>query len=84
MTPWDDPNVRRALKDGLQPSDISLICCPRCGVYGYYNDGSHFTCRDDQCGYSAGDQELDALIDMGEVTDLDEYSDIEMDMGDVP
>jgi hypothetical protein len=72
--PYDDPNVRQAIADGRQPSEISLIACPRCGVYGYYNDGSHWTCRDEKCGYRASGRKMDMLIDNGEVTTLDDWS----------
>lgn len=37
--------VREALKDGRTPDDIAVIACPKCGSYGYYNEGSHFSCR---------------------------------------
>lgn len=47
-SPWTDPNVVAALKNGRPPSDIALLSCPRCGVLGYYNEGSHFSCR--ACG----------------------------------
>jgi hypothetical protein len=42
---WKDPNVKAALKDGRPADDISVISCPRCGRFGYYNQGSHFWCR---------------------------------------
>lgn len=44
-SPWADPGVKRALKEGRDPSDIALLSCPMCGVLGYYNQGSHFSCR---------------------------------------
>lgn len=72
---WDDPNVKDALKNGREPSDISLICCGGCGLYGYYNDGSHFTCS--ECDWSASGETLDMLIDNGEVVSLEEYSDMD-------
>lgn len=44
-SPWADPDVKRALRDGRDPSDIALLICPKCGILGYYNEGSHFCCR---------------------------------------
>ncbi|HEU4344048.1 MAG TPA: hypothetical protein VFU31_21035 [Candidatus Binatia bacterium] len=45
---WKDPMVQEALADGRPPEDIAVLCCPKCGLQGYYNQGSHFTCR--KCG----------------------------------
>lgn len=42
---WKDPNVKAALKDGRPAEDIAVLSCPRCGRWGYYNQGSHFWCR---------------------------------------
>ena len=42
---WKDPYVREALKDGRAASDIAVMSCPTCGQYGYYNEGSSFSCR---------------------------------------
>lgn len=42
---WKDPNVKAALKDGRSAEDISVLSCPKCGRWGYYNQGSHFWCR---------------------------------------
>jgi hypothetical protein len=42
---WKDPQVQEALKDGRSADDIAVIDCPKCGKWGYYNEGSHFTCR---------------------------------------
>lgn len=44
-SPYDDQMVQAALKDGRAESDIALLSCPDCGALGYYNEGSHFTCR---------------------------------------
>ena len=41
---WKDPRVNDALKDGRQPDDIAVLECPQCGKFGYYNQGSHFSC----------------------------------------
>jgi hypothetical protein len=51
-SPWDDPNVKSALKSGRTPADIMLIDCPGCGNAGYYNQGSHFNCRLCGSGYA--------------------------------
>jgi len=48
--PWDDPKVQAALDEGRQPEDICLIHCPSCGIAGYYNQGSYFSCG--HCGAS--------------------------------
>lgn len=42
---WKDMNVRAALKDGRTPDDIAVLSCPKCGRWGYYNQGSTFWCR---------------------------------------
>lgn len=42
---WKDPNVMAALKDGRDANDIAVVACPKCGKWGYYNQGSHFSCR---------------------------------------
>lgn len=47
-SPWDDPNVKEALAHGRGPDDIMLFDCPTCLVHGFYNEGSHWTCRN--CG----------------------------------
>jgi hypothetical protein len=70
-SPWEDPNVKEALKDRA-PDDIALLCCPRCDTYGYYNEGSHFTCG--ACRFSASGGRLDAMIENGEVITLDDYA----------
>ena len=41
---WKDPRVVDALKDGRSADDIMILDCPKCGRWGYYNEGSHFTC----------------------------------------
>lgn len=40
---WDDPRIKEALRE-RQPNDIAIIKCPTCHKFGYYNEGSHFTC----------------------------------------
>jgi len=42
---WKDENVKAALKDGRSADDIAILDCPKCGRYGYYNQGSGFYCR---------------------------------------
>lgn len=60
---WKDPRVIDALKDGRSADDIAILDCPKCGLLGYYNQGSHFTClRCDQTFYvlSEGESRPDA------------------------
>ena len=42
---WKDPQVKEALKSGRSADDIAVLSCPQCGEWGYYNEGSHFSCR---------------------------------------
>ena len=42
---WKDPMVMEALKDGRDASDIQVLPCPECNRWGYWNEGSHFSCR---------------------------------------
>jgi hypothetical protein len=42
---WKDPSVKAALKQGRSPDDIAVLSCPKCGQWGYYNQGSSFFCR---------------------------------------
>jgi hypothetical protein len=42
---WKDPMVKAALKERGSASDVAVLRCPRCTQWGYYNEGSHFTCR---------------------------------------
>lgn len=42
---WKDPMVQDALKEGRSADDIQVIDCPMCHEYGYWNEGSHFSCR---------------------------------------
>jgi len=46
---WDDVNVKQALADGRQPDDIAVLNCPICGNLSYYNQGSSFCCKDENC-----------------------------------
>jgi len=62
-TPWDDPEVKAALKAGRPPSDIAILECPDCGVEGYYNQGSHFYCRECKAGFSVVSEDEDPPVD---------------------
>lgn len=42
---WKDPAVKEALKSGRPANDIAVVRCPECDQYGYYNEGSTFSCR---------------------------------------
>lgn len=42
---WKDPGVKAALKDGRPADNIAVLSCPKCGRWGYYNEGSGFWCR---------------------------------------
>lgn len=42
---WKDPGVTEALTDGRSADDIRVMDCPKCSRWGYYNEGSHFSCR---------------------------------------
>ena len=67
---WDDPNVKQALAEGRSPMDVALLCCTNCGNYGYYSQGSHFTCS--VCDHSASGHKLNCLIEDGELMTLDD------------
>ncbi len=80
---WDDPNVKAALKQ--RPARlVMLCCCPDCHNYGYYNEGSHWSCSVKGCEGSFGSEGMDGLIDAGEVITLDDYTDMMANNGDVP
>lgn len=80
---WDDPNVREAIRT-RSPHLIMLICCERCGNYGYYNEGSHFSCSVPACEWSVSGKELDDLIESGDVISLDDYTDVAVNGPDGP
>lgn len=42
---WQDPQVKEALKSGRSAWDIMVLPCPDCNRWGYYNQGSSFSCR---------------------------------------
>lgn len=41
---WKSREVKAALKE-RSAHDIAVLNCPKCGRWGYYNEGSHFSCR---------------------------------------
>ena len=45
LRPESDPMVIEAIEGGRHANDIYLVCCPWCGTYSYYNEGSHADCR---------------------------------------
>jgi len=54
---WKDPRVKDALKS-RPADDIAVLACPTCGRFGYYNQGSHFTCLHcDQTWYCCSEGE---------------------------
>jgi hypothetical protein len=66
--PTDDAMVVEALKE-RRASDIALLECPRCGNLSYYNEGSHFSCSVEGCGWSCSGRSLDKLLaDMPPIT----------------
>jgi hypothetical protein len=42
---WDSTGVKEALADGRPPDDIRLLRCPECQRWGFWNEGSHFSCE---------------------------------------
>ena len=42
---WKDPYVKERLKEGRPAWDIAVLRCPECNQFGYYNEGSTFSCR---------------------------------------
>lgn len=90
QTPWDDPNVKAALKDGRQPTDIWLIDCPNCGLAGYYNQGSHFICGGCGSGYACLCEEEEpppdrAFLYLGDEYTLEDYASADVyGEGDLP
>ena len=45
-----DPAVKEALKE-RRPEKVSIVHCG-CGWTSYYNEGSHFTCRNPACRWT--------------------------------
>lgn len=60
---WSDPGVKAALKDGRPTTDIAVLACPRCGRYGYYNQGSSFWCRRCRKGWYCCSEDEDPPTD---------------------
>lgn len=55
---WRDVNVKARLKEGIPAEDIGVLSCPKCGRWGYYNQGSSFWCRFcDQSFYCCSEDE---------------------------
>lgn len=54
----EDETVVAALREGRHADDIWLMDCPYCGTASYWNQGSHFTCR--ECGSHKGSSTDDA------------------------
>lgn len=75
-SPREDPNVRDALLE-RPASDIALILCPRCLSYGYYNEGSHFSCSNEPCEFWAAGLRLMELLGEGAMMSLADYADQE-------
>ncbi len=73
-SPWEDPNVKRVLSM-RPPEDVLLLPCQGCGSYGYYNQGSHFSCA--WCDWFVEGVALDQVLDQGEVIFLSEYEEEE-------
>jgi hypothetical protein len=48
--PEVDEMVIEALKERRDASDIYLVQCPWCDWWSYYNQGSHASCRNPNCG----------------------------------
>ena len=64
-----DPMVAEAFEDGRRADDIQVVACPVCGWHTYYNEGSHWSCRNPACGQTA---DCDALIDEGLCRSVDD------------
>lgn len=71
---WKDPQVQEALKNGRGADDIAVLSCPKCNRWGYYNEGSHFSCRFcDRSWYVCSEDQvprpgLDMTLDDGHTT----------------
>src|ERR1041385_6005446 len=77
MQVWSDPRVNEAFKDGRGPDDISVLRCPACLAYSYYNDGSHFTCHRCDAGYTCITEDEEPPVDrpyiiLDEVLNMDD------------
>lgn len=77
---WSDKTIREVLKE--RPAhDIQTLPCPRCGVRGFYNEGSYFTCGDcDESFEVVGDDEdppEGQWVSADEMASLSDLSDAE-------
>jgi hypothetical protein len=68
-----DPAVTDALKE--RPAyDVCLILCPQCGLYSYYNQGSHagcFHCGKDLTRFLDDDSFADNICTVQDMIDYD-------------
>lgn len=74
---WDDPNCKAALRQ-RPASQVYVICCPLCRNYGYYNEGSHWSCSVEDCNGCYDGDDLDDILDNGEAITLEDYTDMQM------
>ena len=63
---WKDPDVKAALKDRRSADDIRVLSCPKCGAWGYYNEGSHFYCKHCKKGWSVTSEMADESITLSD------------------
>lgn len=59
--PEEDEMVVEALKEGRHADDIWLVNCSHCGWVSYYNEGSHASCRNNECGRDLTSQIEEAI-----------------------
>lgn len=64
----EDPMVMAAFAEGRAADDIWVVCCGRCEWWSYYNEGSHATCRNLNCGIDLMDQ-----VEAGEALTMADY-----------
>jgi len=83
---WKDPMVKAALKDGRPPEDIAVLSCPNCGKWGYYNQGSHFSCRSCGTGYYCCSEGEEPPVDRPwlRLDDFTTLADLASDVSDAP
>lgn len=68
---WKDPYVKQALKEGRPAWDIAVMRCPKCGQFGYYNEGSSFSCRFCDDTYHVDDELSDEVVTLADtVTEI--------------
>ena len=56
MNIWHDRDIREALKE-RDAEEISVLQCPACRRFCYYNDGSHFHCPSCRKSWSIGTED---------------------------